>query len=260
MMKFLIVLFISIIFSMTGEELSILMDNRESPNDVSSELNMEITNKKGRVRKSKIKSISKDNNAKQILWFLSPADDKGVSYLKIEHDNQDDEIRLWLPGFKKIRRISSNKKADSFMGSDLSYEDMTSRQIKDYTFEITNSNIVLADGSHTNDNTDTPGKSYYILESTPNGIDSEYSRHVTWVEDDTYLTIKEESYDKNGNLLKLKKFKYQLIDSFNLVSEIFVENIQKKSTTKLVFSNLNINTGVKNKLFQEKNMKRLPRK
>ena len=247
-MKFLIVLSVSIVFSMTGEELSILMDNRESPDDVSSELNMEITNKKGRVRKSKIKSISKDNNAKQILWFLSPADDKGVSYLKIEHDNQDDEIRLWLPGFKKFRRISSNKKADSFMGSDLSYEDMTSRQMKDYSFKIIDSNA------------DIDGKSCYILESIPNGIDSEYSRHITWVDDNTYLAIKEESFNQNGDLLKLKKFKYKLIDSFYLVSEIFVENIQKKSNTKLTFSNLDINTNVKNKLFQEKNMKRLPRK
>ena len=109
-MKILILLLTSITFSMTGDELSTLMDNRKTPADVSSELNMEITNKKGRKRKSKIKSISKDNSEKQILWFLSPADDKGVSYLKIEHKNQDDEIRLWLPGFKKFRRISSKKK------------------------------------------------------------------------------------------------------------------------------------------------------
>ena len=107
-MKFLITLFVSIVFPMTGEELSILMDNRESPNDVSSELNMEITNKKGRVRKSKIKSISKDNNAKSILWFLSPADDKGVSYLKIEHDNQDDEILLNFLNPGNHNRISSS--------------------------------------------------------------------------------------------------------------------------------------------------------
>ena len=247
-MKILILLLTSITFSMTGDELSTLMDNRKTPADVSSELNMEITNKKGRKRKSKIKSISKDNSKKQILWFLSPADDKGVSYLKIEHKNQDDEIRLWLPGFKKFRRISSNKKADSFMGSDLSYEDMTSRQIKDYTFKIINQDAVEGE------------KSCYILESIPSGIDSEYSKHVTWVEKDTYLALKEESYDKSGKLLKQKAFKYKVMDSFHLISEIFVENVQKKSNTKLTFSNLNINTGVKDKLFQQKNMKRLPRK
>lgn len=246
-MRIIIILFISIIFSITGDELSILMDNRKAPEDISSELNMEIVNKKGRKRKSKIKSISKDNNAKQILWFLSPADDKGISYLKIEHENQDDEIRLWLPAFKKIRRISSKKKADSFMGSDLSYEDMTSRQMKDYTFSIIKDDIINE-------------KSCYLLESKPDGIKSEYSTHLTWVEKNTYLPLKEESYDKNNKLLKLKTYKYVVMDSLNLVSEIFVENIQKKSNTKLIFSNLRINTDIKDKLFQEKNMKRLPRK
>ena len=83
---------------------------------------------------------------------------------------------------------------------------------------------------------------------------------MTWVEKDTYLALKEESYDKSGKLLKQKAFKYKVMDSFHLISEIFVENVQKKSNTKLTFSNLNINTGVEDKLFQQKNMKRLPRK
>ena len=142
-MNIILIIFISIIFSMTGDELSLLMDNRNSPNDISSDMNMEIVNKKGRKRTLKVKSISKDNSKKQILWFLSPADDKGISYLKIEHKNQDDEIRLWLPAFKKIRRISSKKKADSFMGSDLSYEDMTSRTKEDYNFSIIKEDIMI---------------------------------------------------------------------------------------------------------------------
>ena len=163
---------------MTGEELSILMDNRKTPDDISSDMNMEIVNKKGRKRLMKVKSISKDNNKKQILWFLSPADDKGIAYLKIEHKNQDDEIRLWLPAFKKIRRISSKKKADSFMGSDLSYEDMTSRPMKDYQFTILNEGLI------NNENC-------YLLESTPiDGIKSTYSKHLTWVTKDNYLPLK----------------------------------------------------------------------
>ena len=63
-----------------------------------------------------------------------------------------------------------------------------------------------------------------------------------------------------GELLKLKNFKYTFIDSFNLINEIFVENIKKESNTKLIFSNLKINQNIKDNLFQEKNMKRLPRK
>ena len=238
----------SMAFSMTGDELSILMDNRKSPADISSDMNMEITNKKGRKRTLKVKSISKDNSEKQILWFLSPADDKGIAYLKIEHKNKDDEIRLWLPAFKKIRRISAKKKADSFMGSDLSYEDMTSRQIEDYNFTIIKEENI--------NNQDC-----YVMKSEPKkGIKSEYSKHLTWITKDKYLPVKEESYDNKNKLLKAKSFKYVNLNSFDLVSEIFVENMQKKTNTLLKLSNLRVNTNVKDNLFQEKNMKRLPRK
>ena len=238
----------SMVFPMTGDELSILMDNRKSPADISSDMNMEITSKKGRKRTLKVKSISKDNSEKQILWFLSPADDKGIAYLKIEHKNKDDEIRLWLPAFKKIRRISAKKKADSFMGSDLSYEDMTSRQIEDYNFTI-----IKEDNINNQD--------CYVMKSEPKkGIKSEYSKHLTWVTKDKYLPVKEESYDNENKLLKAKSFKYANLNSFDLVSEIFVENMQKKTNTLLKLSNLQVNTNVKDNLFQEKNMKRLPRK
>ena len=45
--------------------------------------------------------------------------------LKIETKGQSDYMTMWLPGFNKHRRIQSQNKSDSFMGSDLSYEDMT---------------------------------------------------------------------------------------------------------------------------------------
>ena len=60
---------------------------------------------------------------------MEPKDDRGIAFLKIEHDNKDDEMRMWLPAFKKVRRISSKKKGDSFMGSDLSFEDLSNRRL-----------------------------------------------------------------------------------------------------------------------------------
>ena len=32
---------------------------------------------------------------------LEPRDDRGVSFLKVEHENGEDEMRMWLPAFKK---------------------------------------------------------------------------------------------------------------------------------------------------------------
>ena len=103
-------------FGLTGDELVQKMEDRIIPKDSKVDIVMTLTNKKGKTRKSSLRSTSKDDGAKQIIWFLSPADDKGVSFLKIEHDDKDDEMRIWLPGFKKIRRISASRRSDSFMG------------------------------------------------------------------------------------------------------------------------------------------------
>ncbi|NQV15784.1 outer membrane lipoprotein-sorting protein [bacterium] len=212
-----------------------------------SNMTMVLTNKQGKTRESTIRSISADDNRQQIIWFLSPADDKGVAFLKIEHTDKDDEMRLWLPAFKKVRRISSKKKADSFMGSDLSYEDMTSRELDEYTYELK--------GEKTVDGIDC-----HILESIPKeGVTRTYKRFVTYVSKADLVGILDEAYDMRDQLLKRRVMKYTKQKSYDLPLEIYVENVQKQHSTRLKFTNIEVDTGVEEDLFQEKNLKRMPR-
>ena len=137
-MKNILIIFtsiLSIIYAQNGLEIATMVDNKVVPEDIISKTTMLLTNRKGKTRTSTILSKSSNNGSKQILWFLAPLDDKGVAFLKIEHDNKSDEMRMWLPAFKKVRRISSSKKGDSFMGSDLSYEDMTSRSLEENIYK-----------------------------------------------------------------------------------------------------------------------------
>ena len=84
------------LFALTGDELAQQMNDRKIPIDSKVDLLMTLTNKKGKTRTSYLRSIFKDNGTKQIIWFLAPADDKGVAFLKIEHDEQDDETGAHL--------------------------------------------------------------------------------------------------------------------------------------------------------------------
>ena len=77
--------------------------------DLKSENTMVLTNKKGKQKTSKLINKSKDDSKKQMIWFLRPKDDYGISFLKIEQDDEDDYMNMWLPGFKKFGRISSQK-------------------------------------------------------------------------------------------------------------------------------------------------------
>ena len=81
----LLIIFISNIYSITGLDIVSQMEDKSKPIDIKAELNMELINKNGKIRNSKLKSITTDGGKKQMIWFLSPPDDKGVSFLKIEH-------------------------------------------------------------------------------------------------------------------------------------------------------------------------------
>lgn len=238
----------TVMYSQTGLEIATQVDNRETPKDMTADLSMVLTNKKGKTRTSKIHSVTVDGGKKQIIWFLAPADDKGVAFLKIEHDDKDDEMRMWLPAFKKIRRISSKKKGDSFMGSDMSYEDMSNRELSENTYQRLEDEMV--------------GEAEcFVLEATPKPeAKSNYSSHKTWIDKTRLIPLKEESYDRSEKLKKTKTFLYTKLKEYLTPTEIYVEDVQKHHNTRLVFENIKLDIGVKASLFHEKNLKRMPRK
>ena len=45
---------------------------------------------------------------------------------------------------------------------------------------------------------------------------------------------------------------------YYILSSVHVKDVQKDHTTKVVFEDLKVDTGIEEKLFQEKNLKRLP--
>ena len=98
----------------------------------------------------------------------------------------------------------------------------------------------------------------YLLESIPTDSDSEYSKHITWVEKNTYLSLKEESYDKEGLLLKNKKIEYSFIDDYYIMNELYVKNVQKNHSTLLTINNIKINVGFSDEMFHTKTIKRMP--
>ena len=85
-MKFIIILLFMTAYSlsMTGLNLAQLLESREKPNDIKSINTMVLTNKKGKIKTLELISMSKDNSEKQMIWFLKPAKDKGISFLKID--------------------------------------------------------------------------------------------------------------------------------------------------------------------------------
>ena len=113
---------------------------------------------------------------------------------------------------------------------------MTNRDINEYEFKMIKDTVPCYIDKD---------EDCYLLSSKPKDKYTQYSEHKTWVTKDKHLAIKEESYDKNGKLLKTKKIKYKLVDKFHIMNELFVENVQKEHTTFLILNEISIDNGDK---------------
>jgi len=231
----------------SGYEIAKMVDERLAPRDLTNTTNMILTNSRGKTRTHTMISKSMDGNKKQIIWFLEPKDDKGVAFLKIEHDDKVDEMRMWLPAFKKVRRISSKKKGDAFMGSDLSYEDLSSRELNENDYNRMEDEPVN-------------GIDCYVLEIIPKKeAKSSYTKHVSWIDMSTLTAVKENSFDKRGKLHKTKEFRYGQMGDYQVINRVFVRDTQNQHSTEVMFSDIEVDSGIDENLFHEKNLKRLPR-
>jgi len=238
--SFFLIVNILISEEITGYQLAKMIDDKAQPQSTKSEISMNLINlKKNREKIKEIISISKDDGDKMLLFFKKPKRDKGVGFLKIE-SGDGDKISLFIPKLKKIRRISSSNQSDSFMGSDLSFEDMLSRDLDDFSYNLI----------------DSEDDSIYLLESISKDKDSEYSRHLSWVTKNGLLIIKEYSFDRENQLLKEKIFEHVQIKDYNLVSKISVTNIQEEHSTILEINNLEVDSNINDDIFNELNLKR----
>lgn len=76
-----------------------------------------------------------DGRLHSIGRFVEPEYLRGTTLLNIENRDRSDDHFLFLRSLERIRRVSTNQRSDSFMGSDLSYEDFERRRVEDYDLE-----------------------------------------------------------------------------------------------------------------------------
>ncbi len=243
-----IILMVSL-FAMTFEELAQKSDDAQSGfKDAVSQMSMILVNASGqkRERLMKIKVLEGKNGDKSLMEFLSPADVKGTKFLNYEHVNKDDDQWLYLPALKRVKRIASKNKSGAFMGSEFSYEDLSTFNVKKYTYPKGEVKTGEFDG-----------KKVYLGESKPVSKYSGYTKLLTWVDAKTFLILKIEYYDRKRELLKTAIFSdYKKINGFWRIGKIVMSNIQNDKKTTLIWKNEQINRGLKEKDFHKRVLKR----
>lgn len=142
-----------------------------------------------RIRKITMASRTEGNVEKRIIKFLEPPDVKGTGMLIFDYENKNDDMWMYLPALRKIRRIVSTEKSKSFMGSEFSNSDMAAPNLDDFTIRKT--------GEEEVGNTDC-----YKIEMTPvnENLAGEYgfSKKIVWIGKRDFVLRRAVCYDEEG--------------------------------------------------------------
>jgi hypothetical protein len=134
---------------------------------------------------------------KSISYFYAPADDKGNGALMTENHVGDDDQWIYLKGLRKPKRVIGSDKSSSFMGSDFSNGDVSSKDIDDSNHVWLKSETIAFKGKKI-----TVEKIQSVFKKQKMKEDYGYSKSVTWVHPKTGLIFKGELYNLNGQLQK----------------------------------------------------------
>ncbi len=246
---------ITSLLAITGQEIAQKVHDRDEGDNVTSKMKMILIdkNKNKRVRDLKVFTKEKGEDTLKLMFFLTPADVKNTAFLTYDYEDsdRDDDQWLYLPELQKVKRIASSDKSSSFMGSDFTYSDMTSRNVEDYTYKIMKEPTIK--GHKTWQMLVTPKSEKTIAETG-------YTKSIIFVRQDNFVIIQALNYIKAG-----KKLKYMMVKDLELINGIWtVKEMQmitkkgKKMLHKSVFkfSDIKYNQDLDEALFTTRTLER----
>ena len=146
---------------------------------------------------------------------------------------------------KRVKRIASRNKSGAFMGSEFSYEDLSSFNLNKYSYSGDAKEIVL------------DGVKMYESTRIPVSKTSGYTQQISFVDAQTFLASKVDYYDRKSELLKTATFSdYKKISGVWRIGKIEMKNHQNDKATVLVWSNEKVGVGLKSKDFHKRVLKR----
>ncbi|MGR5063611.1 outer membrane lipoprotein-sorting protein [Photobacterium sp. DNB22_13_2] len=226
--------------------------DRDDGQSYVSDVELNLINSDGNVRARNMYMLQKDTNDKEMtyIYFYDSVDVRGVSFLMYTYQEQTgsaDDQWLYLPAFRKIRRIGSNDKRGSFMGSTFSYYDLDKIRVGDYQSTVV--------GEETIDGRDT-----WVIEQIPSSQEvinkTGYYKVTRWVDKEREIFVRSDYFDAKDVLFKRQEaIEVEAIQGIWTVTNAKTSNFVNNTSSEMIFNKLEYNVGLDNKKFSKRALK-----
>ncbi len=178
-----------------------IMERQQKLHEAASEkatVVMLLVDRSGSKKKREIRTWKKtmdDGLRRSLMVFAAPEDLAGTALLSWELEGEQAKQWLYMPATGKMQRVASSSKADYFMGTDFTYEDMEPDDLDKFEVSLTGS-------------AQLDGQDCWVIEVVPATDaarkESGYGKRVFTVRKDINFTVKVEYFDPRGRPLKVQ--------------------------------------------------------
>ena len=236
-------------------EIMLRVHERDDGDMMTADQQMILIDRNGNQRVRDIALFARDRegyDSDRLSVFLSPADVRDTMFLTYDYycEGCDDDQWLYLPELRRTRRIATSDQSSSFMGSDLSYADMTRRVIEEWDYTLVREDEVN-------------GHPVWLIETTP--ISEEiadrygYERSVVFVRQDIDMVIRAVHWLQNGDIKYIDMPEVELIDGIWVATRTEVRTTRNRQTehaTVLTLDNVQFNQDLDPDLFTTRTLER----
>ncbi len=197
---------------------------------------------------------------KDLVTVVNPQNVKGLSVLTWTYidPRKDQEVWLWLPSLRKIRRISQSEGDDSFIGADSTYDEVMTRKWEDETYTMIGEERFTGYHSWYTDKTYYEGLPCYVIEATTKKKGWYYTKRRVFFEKDSALNVYEDYYDETGERFKTifrlwseqpeTKYRTYLLPEFT--------NLRERHSSSLPIEDIKFDQGLEENVFSERMLMR----
>jgi len=154
--------------------------------------------------------------------------------LSMEISPGESQQFIYLPAFKKTKRIVGTQKGKSFMGTDFSYSDLEGRDVEATTWKQLPDEKIQGEDCH-------------VIEGRPKNLaDEQYGRTVLWIHKKNKIPLRTDFYGRKAQVV-LKRLSVNKLAKKNgqwIIMDSIMETISKKTQTRMKILAVDLKTVV----------------
>jgi hypothetical protein len=236
------------------------VEDRDTGRDARLAIRMRLFDRQGRVSERRLTLLSMRGGPgrpvpadRTLIRFSYPNDIKGTGFLVWEQPDADDGRFLYLPSLGRVRRIAGTEAQESFVGSDLTFEDMGGREFDDYTYRLVEG--AAAAGPWTAP--DGVRHPVYTLESRHRDAGARFPRVVSEVRRDNFVVVRATIYNRRDEPQKIYEvLRLERVKGYWTSMELRVTDMLQRTRTELVLESVEYDIGLKPDAFSRRELER----